>query len=149
MGEIDNQIIEIEKKHISFSAADEQPQEQGQNRNATEYKAMSNPLHRNDKVRVLENLFDPLTTFLSVPANSIGRILTFEDYCDYIKTTFDGKDTPEQRSKHFSQVANDIQGDRAFPVRVEYFAPAPDTVGPVCLEDVMIIGAQYLEKIEE
>ncbi len=107
---------------------------------------ISKHFHQNDRVRVLEDLFDPQSTFLSVTAGSLGRIISFQDYCEYIKNAYDGKDTPEERGKHFSMVSRDLQEDRAFIVEVETFGPVSDAAGPSCLEDIVIVPAQYLEQ---
>lgn len=108
---------------------------------------VSKYLRQNDRVRVLEDLFDPESTFLAVTAGSLGRIISFQDYCGYIKKVFDGKDTPEEREKHFSKVSRDLQEERAFIVEVESFAPVRDTSGPIFLEDIVIVPAQYLEQL--
>ena len=106
-------------------------------------------LDRNDKVRVLTDLYDPQNTFLSVTADSIGRIMSFEEYCAYIERTFDGKDTPAIRSRYISQIAKAIQDDGSYIVRIENFAPVSDSAGPSLLEDIVAtIPAQYLEKVE-
>ena len=110
---------------------------------------VSKHLHQNDTVRVLENLFDPLSLHLSVTADSIGRIISFEEYCDYIKRKFDGKDTLADRQKHFSRVAKDLQDDKAFLVRIERFAPVSHSADLCILEDITVIGDEYLEKVEE
>ncbi len=113
-----------------------------------EYGPMvSKQFHPQDKVRVLENLYDPHSSLLSVTAGSLGSIISFDEYCDYIKREFEGKDTPAERAKHFSMVSGDIQEDRAFIVKIESFAPSSDTTSPSCLEDVLIIRTQYLEKL--
>lgn len=105
-------------------------------------------LDRNDEVRVLTDLYDPQTTFLSVTADSIGRIMSFEEYCAYIESEFEGKDTPASRSKYFSQLAREIQDDKAYIVRIEKFAPVSDSAGPSSLEDIVAtIPAEYLEKV--
>jgi hypothetical protein len=110
---------------------------------------VSKHLRPNDQVRVLEDLFEPQSTFLSVTAGSLGRIISFQDYCEYIKNTFDGKDTLEEREKHFSKVAKSIQDESAYIVKIEDFGPASDSAGPSCLEDIVAtIPTEYLEKIE-
>jgi hypothetical protein len=109
---------------------------------------ISKHLHRDDKVRVLKDLFDSQTTFLSVTAGSLGTIISFQDYYEYIKNSFDGKDTLEDREKHFSKVCKDLQKGRAFIVKVESFAPVSDTGGPSFLEEIVIIESQYLEELQ-
>jgi hypothetical protein len=104
-------------------------------------------LRPGDKVRVLADLFDPQSTLLTVTAGSVGSIISFHEYREYIENTFGGKDTLADRERHFSQVAKDLQEDRAFLVKVESFAPAPDTVGPGLLEDTVVVPAQYLEEL--
>ena len=114
---------------------------------------ISKHLHPNDKVRVLEDLYDFHSSLLSVTANSLGRIISFEEYCDYIQSKFGGKDTPAERTKQFLEAAKATQDGNAFIVKVESYAPFSDTSSRYIfnariLEEVVLIGPQYLEKLE-
>ena len=114
---------------------------------------VSNPLQPNDRVRVLVDLYDFLSSILTVTAGSLGRIISFAEYCDYIKRRFEGKDTEAGRAEHFSKVAKTIQDNKAFIVMIEEFAALSEAEiqagsTPRLLEDVLVILPEYLEKVE-
>ena len=118
------------------------------------------PLQPGDHVRVIQDAYDQedIWVGVSVAAQSTGRIMSFEEYCDFIRRLNHGEKSGPI-AKHFSIVAQGIQSGEYLPVRIEKFAPLSDTVrdfwakqghsGEVkyLAERVVLLGRGMLEKI--
>ena len=120
----------------------------------------SEPLLPGDKVRIIQDAYvnDDTRLDVSVTANSIGSIMSFEEVYDHIRTLYHER-TSEIIEGEFSMVAQGIQSGEYLSVRIEQFAPLSDTVrdywakqgysGEVryLAEHVVLIHSSFLEKI--
>ncbi|HEY9708953.1 MAG TPA: hypothetical protein V6D48_12200 [Oculatellaceae cyanobacterium] len=120
----------------------------------------SGPLLPGDKVRIITDLYvnDDTRLDVSVTANSIGSIMSFEEVYDHIRTLYHER-TPEIIEGEFSVVAQGIQSGDYLSVRIEQFAPLSETVrdywamqghsGEVryLAERIVLMHSEVLEKI--
>ena len=120
----------------------------------------SGPLLPGDKVRIITDLYvnDDTRLDVSVTANSIGSIMSFEEVYDHIRTLYHER-TPEITEGEYSVVAQGIQSGDYLSVRIEQFAPLSETVrdywakqghsGEVryLAERIVLMHSDVLEKI--
>jgi hypothetical protein len=111
--------------------------------NSIEDKTMDiTALQPGDKVRVIQDIYDSVdvATIIIVSINSVGTIMSFEEYCAYIK-----KITHEKRYEniaiHCSAVEQGIQSGEFLPVRIDEMAPL--------LERIQDFGSkkEYTDKV--
>lgn len=81
-------------------------------------------LQPGDKVRVIQDIYDAVdvATILTVSINSVGTIMSFEEYCGYIKKITHVK-RYEEIAIHCSAVEQGIQRGEFLPVRIDEMAP--------------------------
>ena len=81
-------------------------------------------LEPGDKVRVIQDVYDPVdvATIIVVSINSVGTIMSFEEYCVYIKKITHAK-RYDNIAIHCSTVEQGIQRGEFLPVRIDEMAP--------------------------
>lgn len=110
-------------------------------------------LQPGDKVRVIQDVYEPVdvATIIVVTVNSVGTILSFEEYCGYMKKITHAKRS-EDIALHCSAVEQGIQRGEFLPVRIVEMAPfqepTQEYTGNVHFipENVALIGIESLLK---
>ncbi len=69
-----------------------------------------------NRVRVTQTLYDSMTSRVITTRGTIGRVISFEEYCDYRHWDKDGSGFPEQAKEDFNNGS-------MCPIKIEWFAP--------------------------
>jgi hypothetical protein len=86
-------------------------------------------LQPGDKVRVTQDLYDSVdvATIVVVSTNSLGKIMSFEEYCRYIQTVTHVK-RYEALESHCSAVQKGMQRGEFLPIRIDEVAPLSEGI---------------------
>ncbi len=87
-------------------------------------------LHPGDKVRIIEDSYEneDIWVNITVTVDSVGKIISFEEYCDSIRKRHSVKKPETFYAEHFSIAEQRIKNGKCYPVRIEKYAPVSDTV---------------------
>ncbi len=81
-----------------------------------------------------------MTFALTVTRGTIGRVISFEEYCEYRHWNKDGTGFPEHAKEDFNEGS-------MCPVRIEWFAPLEPGDQPR-YHEIVAVSSEILELIE-
>ncbi len=89
-----------------------------------------------NRVRVTQTIYDSMTLAVIATRGTIGRVISFEEYCDYRHWDKDGRGFPEQAKEDFNDGS-------MCPIKIEWFAPLEPADDPRNYDPGVVILDYY------
>ena len=110
-------------------------------------------LRAGDNVRIIKDAFDnnEYDIFVIATKDSIGKVLSYSEYCDYIK-----KEGASASKEYFLHIKRGIEEGMRYPIRFvkvsmppkDFYDDRNDSVIMGCkVRRVCLLGVEFLEKI--